>query len=309
MQTLTFLRALGCALLCQVTLAAHADPLSYARYDQVRTRDLQLDLKADFKQKTLSGYAELSLNWIDPAARTLVLDTRDLSIAKVQVQDKRGAWQMAPYQLDKADPEKGQALRITTTGQPGKVRVYYHTAPNAIALQWLTPQQTMSGKLPFMFSQSQSINARSWVPSQDTPAVRFTYSARIDAPSGHARRDERRERRKGDGQGRLEIQDAAADSILPAGHCHRRAGSAQTRSPLRRVCRTAAHQGGRIRAGRHGKDDPGRRSAVRPVWMGTLRHDRAAAIVPLRRHGKPAPDLPHADHDRGRPQPGRPDRA
>jgi len=39
---------------------AHADPLSYARYDQVRTRDLQLDLKADFKQKTLSGYAELS---------------------------------------------------------------------------------------------------------------------------------------------------------------------------------------------------------------------------------------------------------
>jgi len=193
MQTLTFLRALGCALLCQVTLAAHADPLSYARYDQVRTRDLQLDLKADFKQKTLSGYAELSLNWIDPAARTLVLDTRDLSIAKVQVQDKRGAWQMAPYQLDKADPEKGQALRITTTGQPGKVRVYYHTAPNAIALQWLTPQQTMSGKLPFMFSQSQSINARSWVPSQDTPAVRFTYSAAHRCASGHARRDERRE--------------------------------------------------------------------------------------------------------------------
>src|SRR5450830_114381 len=184
MQTLTFLRALGCALLCQATLAAHADPLSYARYDQVRTRDLQLDLKADFKQKTLSGYAELSLKWIDPAANTLVLDTRDLSIAKVQVQDKRGAWQMAPYQLDKADPEKGQALRISTTGQPGKVRVYYHTAPNAIALQWLTPQQTMSGKLPFMFSQSQSINARSWLPSQDTPAVRFTYSARVDAPSG-----------------------------------------------------------------------------------------------------------------------------
>ncbi len=184
MQTMTFLRALGCALLCQASLAAHADPLSYARYDQVRTRDLQLDLKADFTQKTLSGYAELTLKWIDPAARTLVLDTRDLAIAKVQVQDRRGAWQMAPFQLDAADAEKGQALRITTTGQPERVRVYYHTAPGAIALQWLTPQQTMSGKLPFMFSQSQSINARSWVPSQDTPAVRFTYSARIEAPAG-----------------------------------------------------------------------------------------------------------------------------
>lgn len=170
-------------LLCGAAAAA-ADPYSYARADQVRTSDLYLDLKADFGHKTLGGYAELTLDWIDPAARTLVLDTNELSIAKVQVLGPSGKWQAASYMLDKFDAEKGRALRIALSSQPKKVRIYYHTAPSAAALQWLTPQQTMSGKRPFMFSQSEEINARSWAPVQDTPAVRFTYSARIEAPAG-----------------------------------------------------------------------------------------------------------------------------
>jgi aminopeptidase N len=170
-----------------MSLAAHvaqADPLSYARYDQVRTTDLYLDLKADFNHKILSGYAELTLNWIDKSARTLVLDTNELNIAKVQVLAANGRWTAASFMLDKLDVEKGRALRIALPFQPQKVRIYYRTAPSATALQWLTPEQTMSGKRPFMFSQSEEINARSWAPVQDTPAVRFTYSARIEAPTG-----------------------------------------------------------------------------------------------------------------------------
>ena len=44
----------------------------------------------------------------------------------------------------------------------------------------------------------------------------------------------------------------------------------------------------------------GRREAVRPVPLGPLRHPGAAAVVPVRRHGEPAPDLRHADRDRRR---------
>ncbi|QBE63461.1 M1 family metallopeptidase [Pseudoduganella lutea] len=173
------------AALALLAQAAHAqDPLSYARYNEVRTTDLYLDLKADFSRKTLTGYAELTLNWLDKNVRTLVLDTRQLKIARVQVQNDDGRWVPASYMLDRPDPKKGQALRIALRSQPRKVRVYYHTAPTAGALQWLTPMQTLSGKRPFMFSQSQAIEARSWAPVQDTPAVRFTYGARIEAPAG-----------------------------------------------------------------------------------------------------------------------------
>jgi len=185
MKTSTVLRATACAILSQWSAYAFAlDPLSYAKYDQVKTTALHLDLKADFTQKSLGGYAELTLNWIDKKAATLDLDTRDLAISKIEAQDAKGAWAPVKYTLDKLDAEKGQALHVALPGQPAKVRIHYKTAPTAAALQWLTPKQTMSGKYPFMFSQSQPINARSFMPVQDTPAVRFTYTARIQAPEG-----------------------------------------------------------------------------------------------------------------------------
>jgi aminopeptidase N len=179
------LRGAACAILGLFSAHASAlDPLSYARYDQVKTSALHIDLKADFARKTLSGYAELTLDWLDKSARMLDLDTRQLAIAKVEAAGARGGWSSVPYQLDKVDSEKGQALHIELADQPAKVRIWYRTAPTASALQWLTPAQTMSGKRPFMFSQSETIDARSWVPLQDTPAVRFTYTARIEAPQG-----------------------------------------------------------------------------------------------------------------------------
>ena len=173
------------AMLASTAVNATPDPHSYANANAVRVTDLALDLNVDFSRSQLKGSAELSLDWKDPKARELVLDTRDLVIDKVQAIDAKGKASPVKHHLDPRDPIYGSALHIPLAAGTPKVRIDYHTVPTASGLQWMTPAQTADGKHAFMYSQSQAIHARSWVPLQDSPGVRFTYSARIKAPTGY----------------------------------------------------------------------------------------------------------------------------
>ena len=171
-------------LFAAAPIAAHAarDPHSYANTDAVTVRALALDLDTDFAHRQLAGTAELTLDWHDAQARELVLDTRDLAIERVEVLDANGVARNVRHVLDKRDSILGSALRITLDAQAPRVRVRYRSAPQASGLQWMTPAQTAGKKQPFMYSQSESVHARSWVPLQDTPSVRFTYTAHVRTP-------------------------------------------------------------------------------------------------------------------------------
>src|SRR5690606_18611662 len=179
MRRFAFLFALLLAAMPALGQDRRTDEHSYAQPDKVRITDLALDLRLDFDQRQLAGEAVLSLAWQDPDARELVLDTRDLRIDKVSGRNGDGRWRALDFELAPRDERFGSKLTISMRKQYEQVRVVYATSPEASGLQWLAPTMTAGRQLPFMFSQSQAIHARSWVPLQDTPSVRFTYSARI----------------------------------------------------------------------------------------------------------------------------------
>jgi aminopeptidase N len=168
---------------------------SYANVDQFRTTHLDLDLQVDLTGKTITGAVTLEMKRLDPRATQLVLDTKDLMILDVRQKstDVLGATAKnqtilvsRPFHLEKPDPILGSALVIDLT--PSKrgtetIRIDYETLPASAALQWLTEKQTSRHK-PFLYTESEPIGARTWIPLQDTPQVRATYKAKVHTDSG-----------------------------------------------------------------------------------------------------------------------------
>ncbi|MBC6605643.1 M1 family metallopeptidase [Hymenobacter sp. BT188] len=156
------------------------DPHSYARPAEARVHHLALDLSVDFTAQSLTGQATWQFS--NPGgAPDIYLDARDLQIESILLDGPDGA--ATTYELGAPDAVLGQALRIAITPTTTAITIRYQTSPEAAALQWLSPTQTAGREEPFLFTQSQAILARTWLPCQDSPGVRFTYEAWVRVPA------------------------------------------------------------------------------------------------------------------------------
>jgi leukotriene-A4 hydrolase len=157
---------------------------SYANPELVRIRHLDLDLTVVFEQQTIQGIAILDIERITPGANEIVLDSRALQIDETEISPDGQKYREARFTIGKTDRILGAPLGIHIAPDTKFVKIRYSTDPTATALQWLKPEQTAGKQHPFLYTQSQAIHARSWLPLQDSPGIRVTYDARVHVPAG-----------------------------------------------------------------------------------------------------------------------------
>lgn len=154
------------------------DPHSFARPQEAVITHLNWSARIDFDNQIISGQAVFDIELADNA-KEIIFDTKGLSIESVLVDGNP-----VDFILGKeANDYMGASLSAPVTDSAKKVTIKYATSRDAEALQWLNPEQTAGKRFPFLFTQSQAILARSWIPVQDSPGIRFTYEAAVEVPS------------------------------------------------------------------------------------------------------------------------------
>ncbi len=155
------------------------DDHSFAKPEEAIVRHLNLDIAVNFEKKEISGKAAWDIKNV-AKGNQIIFDINGLRISKVTIGEKE---KPTKYVVGDSVAFHGRPLTVTIQPDTKKVTIYYKSSPDAVALQWLTPQQTADKKKPFLFSQGESIWSRTWIPCQDSPSIRFTYDARVRVPS------------------------------------------------------------------------------------------------------------------------------
>ena len=191
---------------------------SWSKPNEHVIRSMDLLLSVDMDAKKIHGLVTYQIIWNKEIKKKskfdlLYLDAKKLNILGVYTNSKRKTelpyktaydfknskklgWQKGATPVWKFEDDlKGNPLKtgglqeenvdlfgeglVVLIGKNDQITIEFEVGLSADALQWLSAEQTHDKQYPFLFSQSQAILARTWLPCQDLPSVRFTYSAKV----------------------------------------------------------------------------------------------------------------------------------
>ncbi len=155
---------------------------SFSNIEEVHTTHLHLDLNVDFINKRLSGVARHKMD--NQGTNQAVFDIKGLKIQKVTTGNSENE-KVRNFEIGPGVENTilGQPLIVNIDKNTAYVNIYYETTEESEALDWLDSALTSSKNKPFLYTQGQAILTRTWIPIQDAPSNRITYSADLKVPS------------------------------------------------------------------------------------------------------------------------------
>lgn len=159
-------------------LTHDGDIHSYANLNEIHTEHLHLDLDVNFENNKIYGVARHQMS--KHTADTAVFDIKNIDIQKITTGKEKES--ETDYVIGENDPVLGAPLMVSIDSTVEYINIYYTTTDKTEALDWLAPELTEGKKYPFLYSQGQTVLTRTWIPIQDSPSNRITYSADVKVP-------------------------------------------------------------------------------------------------------------------------------
>ena len=173
------------------------DPHSYANTEEVTTTHIHIELETKFFENffKLEGFVILHLLKRKKNAQTVRIDARELKIESIMDEDSRGLdWKIVKNMIYDMPSQLGDLVEITlpeSQKNEYKIYIYYETEDCHL---WLSSGCAGGGLYYYdsfpdeeegrtlFFTQGQATNTRTWIPCQDTPTAKVTYTATITGP-------------------------------------------------------------------------------------------------------------------------------
>ncbi|CAD8093552.1 unnamed protein product [Paramecium sonneborni] len=171
-------------LLCGCVMGVDIDKNTFSNYREVQMQHLHIEWLLNLNQKIIDGSAEYTFRVTTAELKEVHLDIYQMDIkyayypnfGKVLDWHVESDPKQSLIQGDKLIIELGQSFRY---GDIFKLRIKYQIGEQARALSFMNIEQTDDKKAPYLFSQCEANNCRSMIPLQDTPSIKFTYSASV----------------------------------------------------------------------------------------------------------------------------------
>ncbi len=144
------------------------DVFSFSEPSKVVVRHVKFDLTVDFGTRELSGTETLDIRNFSGTTK-LVLDTSGIAVHSVTI--------------DGHNPTTFSIGTATSNGAPLSIDI--RPATQSVTIDYTATQTWALGWAPnFVYTDAEPTGTRSWLPLQDTPAVRQTYDATLRVPGG-----------------------------------------------------------------------------------------------------------------------------